>query len=141
MFLQQKNNVPFDVRSLVEDVLNGRADDFMRRLQTLYANMDYEIAGDEEKYFHNTLFVIFMMIGTFVRVERYTNDGRLDMSVETDQYVYVFEFKLDRSADEALQQIEDKGYAAPFAMSGRKIFKIGVNFSTATRAIEKYIIA
>ncbi|MBO8451827.1 MAG: PD-(D/E)XK nuclease domain-containing protein, partial [Bacteroidetes bacterium] len=65
---------------------------------------------------------------------------RIDMVVQTADYVYVMEFKLDGSAEQALQQIEEKQYALPFAADARKIFRIGVNFSSETRNIDRWIV-
>ena len=62
------------------------------------------------------------------------------MVVKTDKYIYVMEFKLDGTAEEALQQINDKQYAQPFASDSRKLFKVGVNFSKETRGIEGWLI-
>jgi CelD/BcsL family acetyltransferase involved in cellulose biosynthesis len=76
------------------------------------------------------------MLGFYVDVERHTTDGRMDMLVQTKDFVYIFEFKIDKSADEALSQIEEKQYAKPFEQDPRKLYKIGVNFSTATRRME-----
>lgn len=61
--------------------------------------------------------------------------GRADCIVETKEYVYIIEFKLDKSAEEALQQIEEKGYAVPYKADSRKLIKIGVNFSSEKRNI------
>ena len=66
---------------------------------------------------------------------------RYDIVVQTDKYVYIMELKMDASADEALKQIEDKGYAKPFAADTRRIFKIGVGFSSQTRRIEEWKMA
>ena len=67
---------------------------------------------------------------------------RHDIVVQTDKYVYIMELKMDATtADEALKQIEDKGYAKPFAVDPRKLFKIGVSFSTKTRRIEEWKLA
>ena len=56
------------------------------------------------------------------------------------EFIYIMEFKLNGTAEDALQQINDKNYALPFEMDGRKLFKIGVNFSAETRNIEKWIV-
>ena len=80
-------------------------------------------------------------MGLYVEVERTTSDGRMDMVVKTPNYVYILEFKLDQSADIALQQIEDKQYAKPFEGDGRTIYKIGVNFSSETRRMTEWKIA
>ena len=62
------------------------------------------------------------------------------MTIETPDYAYVFEFKLDGTAEEALKQIEDNGYAKPFAASGKKIVCVGANFSSETRNIERWVV-
>ena len=80
------------------------------------------------------------MLGFYTDVERHTTDGRMDMLVQTKDYIYIFEFKIDKSADEALKQIEEKQYAKPFEMDSRKLYKIGINFSSATRRIESWKI-
>ena len=139
-YTQTYHDLDFDVGCFVEDVEAGAADRFMRRLQTLFADSTYELVGDCEMYFHNVLYLVFRLMGLFVEVEREMSDGRMDMVVKTPDYIYIIECKLDKSAKEALQQIEDKQYATPFAMDKRKLFKIGVNFSTATRRISEYEI-
>lgn len=80
-------------------------------------------------------------MGFYVEVERAYSDGRMDMIVKTSDYIYILEFKLDKTADEALQQINDKEYAKPFEHDSRHIYKIGVNFSTKTRRIDGWKIA
>lgn len=66
--------------------------------------------------------------------------GRVDLVLQTDCFIYVMEFKLDGTAEEALRQINEKRYAQPFELDSRKLFKIGVNFSAETRNIEKWIV-
>ncbi len=125
---------------LTKDVKQGRPDDFMQRLQTMLAANDYRVAGDKELYFQNTIRLIFWMLGFKVDVERATGNGRMDFIIKTKDYIYILEFKLDHTAEEALQQIKDKQYARPFQMDPRKLYLIGVNFSSETRTIEKWII-
>jgi len=96
--------------------------------------------GDAELYFHNAVYIIFRLMGFYVNAEYPTSDGRMDMIVQTNEYIYIFEFKIDSNADEALKQIEKKGYASPFDTDTRKIFKIGVNFSSETRKIDGWKI-
>ena len=107
----------------------------------MMSDSSYQISGDAELYFQNSTFVLFKMMGFYVDVERTTSDGRMDMIIQTEHYIYILEFKLDGSAHEALQQIEDKQYARPFALDKRRLFKIGMNFSTKTRCVEDYEIA
>ncbi len=130
----------FFIRKFVEDIQSGRPEDFMRRLETFFAGGNYQIAGDAEKYFQNCLFLLFKMLGFYVHAEYPTAEGRSDILVETPDYVYIIETKLDGSAEEALAQIDDRGYARPYALDKRKLYKIGVNFSSQTRGVEKWVM-
>lgn len=127
---------PMFIGHFVRDLRQGRPDDFMRRMETLFADTDYKIVGDAELYFQNAFYVVTKMLGFYVEVERTLSDGRMDMVVQTKDYVYIFEFKYDQTADTALRQIDDKGYARPFAADRRKLYKIGVNFSRQKRCID-----
>lgn len=128
------------VANFVKELREGKVDAFMKRLESIFADGDYQIQGDAELYFQNVVWVIFKMIGFYTEVERHTADGRMDMLIKTVDFIYILEFKLDKSADEALQQIEEKQYAKPFEHDGRHIYKIGINFSTKTRRIEGWKI-
>jgi hypothetical protein len=86
------------------------------------------------------LFIVFKLLGFYVQVEYHTSRGRIDLVMQTRQYIYVMEFKLEGTAEEALRQMEDKQYARPFEVDGRKVFKVGVNFSNEARNIEKWIV-
>ena len=134
-------NSPFDVQKFVEDFEKGDAESLMRRFEAFFADADYEIVGDAELYFQNTMYVMCKLMGQYTQVERHTSNGRMDIVVQTDKYVYIMELKMDASADEALKQIEDKGYAKPFAADARRIFKIGVGFSSETRRIKEWKMA
>ena len=82
--------------------------------------------------------LVFKMLGFYTETERHTSDGRMDMVVQTADYIYLFEFKLDKSVEEALAQIEEREYALSFAHDPRKLYKIGVNFSSETRRIQNW---
>ena len=131
-------NSKFTVTQFVRDVRRGDPEGFMTRLQTFLENGDYRVAGKKEIYFQNVLFVIFKMMGIYTKVETVTARGRADIVIETQEYVYVIECKLDGSADEALRQIEKKGYAKPYALDRRKLFEIGVNFSSEIRGVKEW---
>jgi len=128
------------VRNFIRDIECGNAERFMQRMETFFAGNDYQVAGTAELYFQNTLYVLFKLMGFYVDVERHTTDGRMDILIQTDNYVYILELKIDKSADVALQQIEEKQYAAAFAGDTRRIFKIGVNFSSETRRMTEWKI-
>lgn len=133
---KNENKSSFSIERFVDEVENGNAEGFMQRLDSFFANGDYALIGDKELYFHNAMYVFFTLLGFYVDVERHTTDGRMDMLVQTKDYIYIFEFKIDQSAEVALKQIEEKGYARPFATDSRKLFRIGVNFSTEKRRID-----
>ncbi len=140
-YMPKKNDKStFDISNFVREVRSGDAEGFMRRLEAFFANGDYALMGDRELYFHNAMYVFFTLLGLYVEVERHTTNGRMDILVQTKDFIYIFELKIDKSADIALQQIEEKGYARPFASDPRKLFKIGVNFSTEKRCIDGWKI-
>lgn len=129
---------PMFVGRFVTDLEQGKIDDFMKRMQVMFYNTDYKIVGDAELYFQNAFYIVTILLGFYVDVERTISDGRIDMVVKTKDYIYIFEFKYDKSADVALQQIEDKGYTKPFEADPRKLIKIGVNFSREHRCIDDW---
>ena len=119
----------------------------MKRLQSFFSDTPYELVRDLELHYQNVLFIIFRLVGFYTQAEYHTSEGRVDLVIRTDQFIYVMEFKLDGTAEEALQQIEEKlqqieekQYALPFVSDSRRLFKVGVNFSNATRNIEKWLV-
>lgn len=135
-----REKAAYAIGSFVKDIETGNAEDFVRRLQGFFANGDYQVMGNLEVYFQNTLYVIFRMLGLYVEVERHTANGRIDVLVQTQLFVYILELKLDQNAEAALRQIEEKGCAQPFEDDSRKLFKIGINFSTKTKLIDDWRI-
>ena len=137
----QKVREDSEIKNLVREVRGGAPDAFLHRLQSFFADTPYELIRDQELHYQNVLYIVFRLIGFYVKAEYHTSQGRIDLVLQTDKYVYVMEFKLEGTAEEALRQIEEKQYALPFASDSRKLFKIGVNFSAQTRNIEKWLIA
>ena len=131
---------PFEIQKFVREVRSGDYDSFFLRLQSFFADTTYEAIREQELHYENVLFIVFKLVGFYTQVEYHTSKGRIDLVLQADKLIYVMEFKLDGTAEEALQQIHDKHYALPFASDRRKLFKIGVNFSAETRNIEKWIV-
>ena len=131
---------PFEIQKFVREVRSGDYNSFFRRLQSFFADTTYEVIRDQELHYENVLFIVFKLLGFYTKVEYHTSEGRIDLVLQTDKFIYIMEFKLNGTAEEALQQINDKHYALPFETDGRKLFKIGVNFSAETRNIEKWIV-
>mgnify|MGYP000149656852 CR=1 FL=1 len=119
---------------------SGDYDSFFRRLQSFFADTPYELVRDLELHYQNVLFIVFKLVGFYVKAEYHTSAGYIDLLLQTDKFIYVMEFKLDGTAEEALLQINEKYYAQPFENDDRKLFKIGVNFSAEMRNIEKWIV-
>ena len=136
----KKEKTAFSIENFVEEIERGDIDSFFRRLQSFFADTPYELVRDRELHYQNVLFIVFKLIGLYVKAEYHTSQGRIDLALQTDKYIYVMEFKLEGSAEEALRQIEEKQYALPFASDKRQVFQIGINFSSQTRNIEKWLV-
>jgi hypothetical protein len=135
-----ESQTEFCIANFVEEVKAGKVDDFFKRLSSLFADTPYELVKNLENHYQNVLFIVAKLMGLYVKVEYHTSEGRIDLVLQTEAYTYVMEFKLDGTAEEALAQINDKNYALPFAADNRKLVKVGVNFSSKTRNIERWIV-
>ena len=138
LYTSAGNNSPFMVDEFVQDVESGNPERFMQRMKALFADTSYQVVGNAELYFQNAMYLVFKIMGFYTQVEFSTSDGRMDIIIHTSNYIYIIECKLDGSAEEALQQIEAKNYAAPFAMDKRKVITLGINFSSKTRGVESW---
>lgn len=131
----------FEIQKFVREIRIGDYDSFFRRLRSFFADTPYELIRDLELHYQNVLFIVFKLVGFYVKAEYHTSEGRIDLVLQTDKFVYVIEFKLDGTAEDALRQINEKHYALPFEAGGnRRLFKIGVNFNAKMRNIEKWIV-
>ena len=136
---QQVSNTGKDVVALYHCITGGDTDGIRSILTALFAGLPYTSASNPfEHYFESILYIVFTLLGIYVKCEVHSSKGRADCIVETKDYIYLFEFKLDKSADEALAQIEDKQYALPYEADTRKLFKIGVNFDSEARNITEW---
>ena len=140
----------FDIEKFSDDVETGNIEQFLSRLKSLFASAPYDsVKGDRENHFQNMMWVVFKMMGFYSHTEYHTSNGRIDLLLETPQYRYIMEFKLDGTAEEALQQIKDKNYQLQFfgdsfatseSQGVSKTFIIGVNFSKETRTIDRWLV-
>ncbi|MCQ2318660.1 MAG: ATP-binding protein, partial [Bacteroidales bacterium] len=125
-------------------LMQGRTDDLRDELSSFFASIPYDANYQErawcyESHYHYTFYLIFRLLSCYTTLtEKENSRGRADIIVETNDYVYIFEFKLDGTAAEALKQIDDKGYAEPYAADSRKLFKIGVGFSSEKKNIDEW---
>jgi len=144
-YLKVDNNSSyFNVDILDDAVEEGDSDGMRDWFTSLFALLPYPTSGDTEvlteQNFQNVIYLSLLILGKYVRTEVHTAKGRADCVIETDNFVYVFEFKKDVSAKEALAQIEEQGYAKPYESDKRKLFKIGVNFSSKDRNITEWVV-
>ena len=132
------------IRQAAFQLEDGKLDDFRTGLTAFLASIPYTMRRKEnererERYFHYTFYLILRLISVYtVYTEKVQSHGRVDCIVETPDFVYIFEFKLDGTADEALQQIEEKGYAREYESDGRTLYRIGAVFSSETGTIEDW---
>ena len=99
---------------------------FLTRLRAFFADFPYELNDKTERHYQVVFYLVFKLMGQFTEAEVRSTRGRTDAVVKTKDYIYVFEFKLDETAQMALQQIEDKEYLIPYTADGRKLVKVAV---------------
>lgn len=128
------------VSKFVTSLRNGDADTFMRLLQSLMSGTPYELIRELENHYQNVMYIITRLMGFYIQAEYRTSNGRIDLLIGTDKYVYIIELKFNGTAAEALSQIEEKDYSLPFAIDDRQIIKIGANVSGETRNLEEWLI-
>ena len=127
------------ILKLITAVGTGDADGFMKLFQSIFAGIPYNIHVKDEHYYQTVCYLICDLLKLMVQAEICTADGRIDMMVSAGEWIYVIEFKLNRSAQQALKQIENKDYAMKFRKTGKKIMLIGVNFDFDAGNISDWI--
>ena len=143
-YLKPKERLEGWIDDVIDAMEDGKADTLGTLFTSFLSSIPYTMRRKEdekerERYFQYTFYLIMRLISVYtVYTEKVQSQGRVDCIVETPQYVYIFEFKLDGTADEALQQIEDKGYAREYDFDKRQVFKIGASFSSETGTIGEW---
>ena len=145
-YLQPQERIISWIQQAVKALRQGKIEQFRDQLTAFLASVPYFMRRKQdereyERYFHYTFYLLLRLLSVYmVYSEKEQSQGRVDCIVETPDYVYIFEFKLDGSAEQALQQIQEKGYAKPYLTDPRKLYQIGVNFSSETGTIEGFKI-
>ena len=110
-------------------------------VNTAFSTIPYDLwQAENEHYYHALIHLTFSLLGVYMLSEVHTAKGRCDALVQNDDYVYAFEFKLNKTSKMALAQIKEKGYLAPYAKSGKKRIAVGINFSTKLKAVESWLV-
>lgn len=143
-YLKPKGAVENWLTTATQCLRQGETEQFHTLLTSFLASIPYSMRRKEnererERYFHYTFYLLLRLISTFlIYTEKAQSQGRVDCIVETPQFIYIFEFKLDGSASEALRQIEEKGYAREYATDSRKLYRIGCSFSSESGTIDDW---
>ena len=143
-YLQPKKRVEGWIFDMLDALEAGELDTLRTLFTSFLSSIPYTMRRkdderERERYFQYTFYLILRLISVYtVYVEKLQSHGRVDCVIETPQYVYIFEFKLDGTADEALRQIEEKGYAREYASDTRPLYKIGASFSSETGTIGEW---
>jgi hypothetical protein len=131
-----------DIFTLEEYIENGQLDKIRDVLSGLFASITYTREDDPfEHYFQSVVYLLVILLGKYVDCERQIYDGRIDLCIKTEQYIYLFEFKRDDTAEAALAQIDTKDYALPYIADDRKLYKIGVSFDSQSRKLSGWKVA
>ena len=129
----------FYLGKFVRELESGNVDAFLTRLQAFFADFPYELNEKTERHYQVVFYLVFKLMGQFTGAEVLSARGRADAVVKTPKYIYVFEFKLNGTAEQALQQIDEKGYLIPYQADGRELVKVGVEFSAEKRNIDRWL--
>jgi len=124
---------------LVKSLLDGKPDDFMALLKPYLDRVDYSLSSRiTEHYFEFAVSNIINMLGLECKNEVHTANGRMDSVIHAGDYIYIFEFKVDKPIEDALWQLDEKDYASVFSGSGKKVIEIGVVFSREMRSVVEW---
>jgi hypothetical protein len=109
---------------------------FIELINNLFKGISYIIADNKEKYFRSIFYIIVKMLGFTIETEIMTIDGRIDVVITTDKYIYIIEFKAGQDAKTAIEQIKEKEYHKKYEGDKRKKTLIGINFSLDDKCID-----
>ena len=135
-----ESQTAFYIGKFTKELEAGDVDAFLTRMRAFFADIPYELNDRTERHYQVIFYLIFKLMGQFTDAEVRSTRGRADAVVKTADTVYVFEFKLGGTAEEALAQITDRGYLIPYTADNRRLVKAGVGFSASERNIDSWII-
>ena len=125
----------FYVVSFVRDLMKGNLESCLERTRSFFASIPNDLNNKEEKHYQTIFYLLFRLMGQYVDTEVKSAVGRADVVIKMQDAIYILEFKMNGTAEEALAQINSKGYAIPYEADHRKVVKVGINFDSTTRTI------
>jgi hypothetical protein len=135
-----QETVGADVFQMTKAIKAGDIHLFMDLLKTFFAAVQYDVKTDTEGRFQLLFYSVFLLLGVRIEAESRTNDGRIDAVIREGDCIYIFEFKMNQTADAALAQIHEKEYYQKYQHSGKRIVLIGANFDADSRQISEWKI-
>lgn len=129
-----------DLKSYLEEAKTVK---FVETLKTFFANIPFDLRRKVEKYenyYHTIFYVLLRLLGMDVDAEYHTSEGSIDIVIKTDRYIYIIELKINGTATDAMNQINDRSYATPFSTDSRRLIKLGIGFAQKTHTVDSYII-
>ena len=131
----------FYIGKFIHELESGNVDAFMHRFEAFFADFPYELNDQTERHYQVFIYLIFILMGQFTQAEVHSSRGRADAVVRTPKFIYIFEFKLNGTVEQAMEQIEEKGYAFPYTAEDQQVIKVGVEFSAEKRNVERWMVA
>lgn len=124
----------------LEQLYSGNMDGALQKMRAYLASISNRLSNKSEKDFQTIFYLIFNLMGAYIKVEEDSAIGRADVVLHMPDTTYVMELKYDKTVDEALQQIDDKGYLIPYSADGKRLVKVGINFDSNKRTIGEWKI-
>ena len=135
----EKGRATFHIGHFSRELRAGDVEAFLVRLKSFFAGIPYDLNDQTERHYQVVFYLVFTLLGQFIESEVKSTVGRADAVVKTPDSIFVFEFKLNGSAEEAIAQIDEKGYLVPYEADGRRLVKVGVEFDKSSRNLGRWI--
>ncbi|MDO5526894.1 MAG: ATP-binding protein [Prevotella sp.] len=135
----QLNNNSF-IFDFLEQLYDNNMDGALQKMQAYLASISNRLSNKNEKDFQTVFYLIFNLMGAYIKVEEDSAIGRADAVLHMPDTIYVMELKYDKTADEALRQIDDKGYLIPYTAEGKRLVKVGISYDSDRRTIGEWKI-
>ena len=135
----------FMVDEFLDNIKRGDIERVLTLMKALIANIPYDTFSKEkqelrEHNYQSAIYLVFRLLGQYVRTEVYFSLGRSDVEVETNEAIYIFEFKVGGKPQDAISQIKEAGYAEKYSASNKSIFLIGASINRNKRTLGKWLI-
>ncbi len=138
--INKKDKTEILLFQIIDSFQNKKIEKYIEHINTFFKTIPYSIIEEKEKYFHSVFYTIMKIVGFRIDAEILTIDGRIDAVVKTEKEIYILEFKINQSAEKAIRQIIEKGYADKYSDDKRPVLLLGINFDTETKRVDDYLV-